>query len=402
MEAPRLQPLIKPSQGSGSVLAGAPTDFDFLAALRHATSIRVAIAFGHMTGWRRIEAPVLDSAARDIFILLGQAFFQTEPELLELLLARERNSASPRIHVKLASTASTFHPKVWIIENGQDPHAHVIVGSANLSNGGFESNIECSAYLDSPGVATDMQDWFDDLWNASPALTSERFDAYRKGYEKTLQLRELVRASVDAASLDLVHLEQSWRREEAIKEARRYFLSPKGITAAKRRVSAMKAIRKCLKPRSFDFGRPEWNRFLEIHEFGSMKRIRRDTAEMLPAIRRAFAHLADASIPLVQRVDDVIRRDGRFHVHGMGRNIVTKVLAMLDPKERPVYNEAVGRALKSFGYRIDERKSPGEQYDEYCREMTDFVLACGRKEMLSIDAFFESYFHGKIKKIADR
>ena len=164
----------------------------------------------------------------------------------------------------------------------------------------------------------------------------------------------------------------------------------------------MKAIRKCLKPRSFDFGQPEWNQFLEIHEFGSMKRIRRDTAERLPAIRRAFVHLADASIPLVQRVDDVIRRDGRFHVHGMGRNIVTKVLAMLEPQKRPVYNEAVGQALKSFGYRIDQRKSPGEQYDDYCREMTDFVLACGRKEMLSIDAFFEYYFHGKIKKIADR
>jgi hypothetical protein len=247
-----------------------------------------------------------------------------------------------------------------------------------------------------------MWDWFDALWNASPALTRERFDAYRKGYENTLQIREQARASVDAASLDLVHLEQSWRRDEAIKEARRYFLSPKGTAAAKRRVSAMKAIRKCLKPRSFDFPRLEWTRFLEIHEFGSMKRIRRDTAERLPAIRRAFAHLADASIPLVQRVDDVIRRDGRFHVHGMGRNIVTKVLAMLEPQKRPVYNEAVGRALKSFGYLIDQRKSPGEQYDDYCREMKDFVLTCGRKEMLSIDAFFEHYFHGKIKKTASR
>ena len=402
MKVPKLQPFLKRSSGSKSVLAGAPADFDFLATLRHATSIRVAMAFGHMTGWQRIETAVLHSAARDIFILLGQAFFQTEPELLALLLARKRESASLRIHVKLSSSASTFHPKVWIIENRRAEHAHVIVGSANLSNGGLESNIECSAYLDSPSAATGMRDWFDALWNASPALTRERLDAYRKGYENSLQLRKQLRASVDAAALDLEYLEQSWRREEAIKEARRYFLSPKGIAAAKRRVSAMKAIRKCLKPRSFDFGQPEWNQFLEIHEFGSMKRIRRDTAERLPAIRRAFVHLADASIPLVQRVDDVIRRDGRFHVHGMGRNIVTKVLAMLEPQKRPVYNEAVGQALKSFGYRIDQRKSPGEQYDDYCREMTDFVLACGRKEMLSIDAFFEYYFHGKIKKIADR
>ena len=86
----------------------------------------------------------------------------------------------------------------------------------------------------------------------------------------------------------------------------------------------------------------------------------------------------------------------------MGRNVVTKVLAMLEPQKRPVYNEAVGQALESFGYRIDQRKSPGEQYDDYCREMRDFVLRCGRMEMLSIDAFFEHYFHGKIKKAAGR
>ena len=77
------------------MLTGAPADFDFLAALRDATSIRVAMAFGHMTGWRRIEAVVLQSAAREIFILLGQAFFQTEPKLLALLLARERLGVSP-------------------------------------------------------------------------------------------------------------------------------------------------------------------------------------------------------------------------------------------------------------------------------------------------------------------
>lgn len=137
MEVTKPHPFLKRDPGSESVLTGAPTDFDLLAALRDATSIRVAMAFGHMAGWRRIEAAVLHSAAREIFILLGHAFFQTEPKLLALLLARERDSASPHIHVKLASSASTFHPKVWIIENGQVTHAHVIVGSANLSNGGL-------------------------------------------------------------------------------------------------------------------------------------------------------------------------------------------------------------------------------------------------------------------------
>ncbi len=179
-----------------------------------------------------------------------------------------------------------------------------------------------------------MRDWFDALWDASPALTRERFEAYREGYESTLQLRKAgLRASVDAAALDLEHLEQSWRREEAIKEAKRYFLSPKGIAAAKDVFGNRRRYANASSPDTLDFGQPEWNQFLEIHEFGSMKRIRRDTAERLPAIRRAFVHLADASIPLVQRVDDVIRRDGRLHVYGMGRNIVTKVLAMLEPQE---------------------------------------------------------------------
>jgi hypothetical protein len=84
-----------------------------------------------------------------------------------------------------------------------------------------------------------------------------------------------------------------------------------------------------------------------------MKRIRRDTGQSLPAIRKAFLYLSDNSIPLATRIDETVLVGGKYHVPGIGLNIATKVLAMLNPKTMGVFNKAVRDTLRSFGYKID-------------------------------------------------
>src|ERR1039458_3893442 len=124
------QPFLKKSSAKQSVLVGAPPEFDFLASLNRSVSIKAAIAFGHMTGWNEVNRAISNSRARDVQLLFGQAFFQTEPDLLDFLLERQKLSGPPRFRVKLAPFAPTFHPKVWIIESTSS--TEVIVGSANL------------------------------------------------------------------------------------------------------------------------------------------------------------------------------------------------------------------------------------------------------------------------------
>jgi hypothetical protein len=122
-----------------------------------------------------------------------------------------------------------------------------------------------------------------------------------------------------------------------------------------------------------------------------MKRIRRDTDQYLPQVKKAFLYLADESTPLAARVDAVVPDRGRYHVPGVGMNIATKVLAMLNPKQRAVYNERVAKTLRAFGYDTNQGATEGALYAQFCSDMKAFVKDCGRSEMLSIDSFFEDY-----------
>ena len=74
-----LIPFLGDGSTDRSVIFGAPSDFDFLKTLGTANEIRIAAAFGHMSGWKEIEDALLRSSAQRVRLLLGQAFFQTEP-----------------------------------------------------------------------------------------------------------------------------------------------------------------------------------------------------------------------------------------------------------------------------------------------------------------------------------
>lgn len=381
----KVRPFLTSRGPHGSVLIGAPDEFDFIQALRQASSIRAAIAFGHMTGWRKVENALRASSAKSIRILLGQAFLQTEPDVLDELYTLKSGSFQGR----LAPSRPTFHPKVWMIET---PSAtHLIIGSANLSYGGFVGNTECSAYLKGPQSSEAISSWFDGLWKRSSPLTDELCRKYREQYNKAAAPRAKARTAIEAAGNELANAQMEWRRNDATREARRYFATTAGKEAAQHWREAMDRIRKCLNPPTFQFSKEDWLQFLSIPEFGSMGRIRRDTAQLLPDIRRAFLHLADERIELAQRVNDVVPHTGRFHVPGIGRNIATKILAMLHPKDMPVYNGRVEKALIAFGYRLGGEKSEGDRYRDFCREIRLFAQECELPDVLSVDPFFEHY-----------
>ena len=396
MKNPSPQPFLKQSSARESALVGAPPDFDFLARLRKAVSIRAAIAFGHMSGWEEIDAVLNDSTAQNVHLLLGRSFFQTEPDLLDLLCARQEKSTPPHFEVKLAPATPMFHPKVWVIEHKGS--ADAIVGSANLSFGGFAANTECSGYFSDPEVIESLTNWFESIWTRSSPLTVELCQAYRKQYEKTVQARDHMKKVIATADDELTSMQCDWMRQEAIDLAKKYFLSNIGKAEAKARIDAMASIRRLLKPPTFAFTKADWLQFLTIHEFGSMKRIRKDTAHHLSEIKKAFLHLADDSIPLETRMNEVVNKGRPYHVFGIGRNVATKVLAMLHPKKMPVYNQAVEETLRSFGYTIDPQESTGAAYQAFCTAMQSFINECGQSEMLSIDAFFSHYFFTQIKK----
>jgi hypothetical protein len=101
MAEPALAPILESGASDRSAVIGAPEDFDFLVLLTYAEVVRVAIAFGHESGWSQVEHALRCSTALRVEVLLGQAFFQTEPELILELMGLQKQSAAPVFEVRL-------------------------------------------------------------------------------------------------------------------------------------------------------------------------------------------------------------------------------------------------------------------------------------------------------------
>jgi HKD family nuclease len=247
-----LAPLFEQGSGDRSVVAGISEEFDFLAELEKAKSIRIATAFGHLSGWLEVEKSITQSCAATVRVLLGQAFFQTEPQLvLRLKNLKESNSASPRFDVKLAPASSTFHPKVWIVDKTDGPFA--MVGSGNLSRGGLLKNVECGLLTKDQVHVESLRQWFDSHWNSSESI-SRTSDKYIARHQALQQQKAALQAKIDAAATEIASSEARWRRQKAIGLAAKYWRTDEGAREVTAREDAINLMRALLDYPSFEFG----------------------------------------------------------------------------------------------------------------------------------------------------
>jgi HKD family nuclease len=389
-----LSPFLESGNVDRAVLIGAPDDFDFTAGLENASSIRLAVAFGHMSGWNEVSASVTTSAAARIQVLLGQAYFQTEPALiLALKHLQEAATATRSFEVKLASSVATFHPKLWIIEHDTDPFG--IVGSGNLSRGGLLRNVECGLFTNRASDLAALNRWFDLQWAAAPPL-SRTYEEYIRNYQAISGLRKNLNAKIDAATSAQADKEAKWRHRLALQLAAEYWRSDAGRQEVEAREEALSSMRSLLNHPKFQFGVDEWKSFLRIPELG---RIRlgheKKTIADLPKLKGILLKLATSTSPAVSV-------EALQTVSGVGRNLATKLLAMHRPDRFVVINEPVESALRAFGYDLDMGNGlTGAAYNRFLKDLAPFIEECeaaGLRPAAALDAFFYDY---RDKQFAD-
>lgn len=270
-----LMAFLAPGAAYESVLAGAPSGFDLLESLKSAKEIRIGVAFGRMTGWQKIASALMGSTADRVFVLLGQAFFQTEPSLVLELRKLAKDSAKPIFLVRLASATVVFHPKVWIIDGSQ---SFAIVGSGNLTGGGLADNVECGLYTAMADHVTGLREWFDEQWRVAPPL-EESCEKYIKSYQKIQGHTKLTRAMIDDEIRVLSGGELKWRRNDALLKAKQYWMSHDGKQTVAERAAGVAEMRRALNYPSFEFEEAGWKAFLDVHELGiSFQPIRRKSS----------------------------------------------------------------------------------------------------------------------------
>lgn len=115
---------------------------------------------GKAEHWKALS---LDKIGR---ALIGTQFAQTEPWVLETL-----HASTCELKVVLDSEG-TFHPKL-AIGRREDGRVRVLMGSSNLTVGGFGKNTELNVLLDADKRDPQIKkvlDYFDACWNRGQAL----------------------------------------------------------------------------------------------------------------------------------------------------------------------------------------------------------------------------------------
>jgi HKD family nuclease len=374
--------------------------FDLVAEIESAKEVKLATAFAHMTGWNKIRTSIERSTAQ-IQLLTGLNFCQTDPDLLSDWLGMSRRDS--RIQARLfAHSSVTFHPKVLLIKTAKR-HC-VVIGSANLSEGGFVNNIECSLFSIDPGLVQQADEWFDRLFRDNTftsLLRRKDIDRYRPKYEeakrKNKEIEKLGREVQDHIATR--HQASILRWKEAVESARKFFRSQRFKDYyADDRAAVARDIKRALNYPSFDFDRDGLERFYKIQSLGHLIEIYKNRVwGQRKKLQAGLRFLIDDSIPIEQRLTEVF--DGKYRVEGVGNNFVTKVLAIHDPMNFTVDNDPVFKALNHFEYDMPRGNTPAQQYLEFARLMKEFRIASGAKNSLYVDAFFYDFWEHHIKKV---
>jgi HKD family nuclease len=374
---------------NGSVIA-LPKNFDLVASLKASHHIRLATAFAHESGWQLIKGGIEKSTGR-VDLLTGLYMNGTEPKLLRTWRRLSNSSPNGRIRARLLLVPYEFHPKVLIARSNYGDFA--IVGSGNLTAHGLKKNVECFVYTRTPSHITDLESWFDGLFQSDGAkdLDKEDIDEYERTRKPTEQFLQKLELSSLRSQQKIVEMHEASmaHRNKAIQAAKKYFATRRFRKSYRDRSRAAQAIKKALRYPDFNFDENGWKVFYSIWDLGHLIAIYRDSIfKKRTRLVGALTQLVNEDKPIEARVESVISPAGKHYLRGVGLNLLSKILAVHDPKAWPVYNKRVSLSLKKFGYRNARGLSTARKYAVFGEEMRKFMKETGAKDVFALDCFF--------------
>jgi HKD family nuclease len=380
--------------GGMSAVFGMPPGFDLQSSLSHASHIRLATAFAHESGWSLISDSIA-ACKGQTDVLAGLDFFQTEPKLLRewLKISYESDKFKCKVVTKTQAFTRTFHPKVLIV-SGPKEQVFAVVGSGNLSAGGFRDNVECGLFTDNSVMVSELSKWFDKVYESLAVELDEaiisRYEPLHKKY-RTRSKKLVQQESVDLSGIDKEVEAKLGRRSKAVSDAKAFFQSSEFLEKWEEHRDAILRIQETLHYPKFDFNCDGLEEFLKIKQFGNTatllfhkKQLCRDVNR--GKVRESFKVLTDDSQPERLRLNEVF--SGANKVEFIGRNVITKVLAAHDGKRWPVYNTKVVKVLKEqYGYWIPRGLTEADKYLAYAKLMREFAADSGASDVYALDRF---------------
>jgi HKD family nuclease len=146
--------------------------------LAKAEEVIISVAFLKVSGLKSLEK-ILETRKRKCTFFIGTDYYLTEPAAIKWLVSNNQN-----VFV-VKKMKSTFHPKLYYFRSGKQ--VSVVVGSANLTDGGLATNFEVSACFQTSN-SSDIEKQFRLLINDYNEFSTRADELYISQYERKYNL----------------------------------------------------------------------------------------------------------------------------------------------------------------------------------------------------------------------
>lgn len=351
-----------------------------LALRKHLTKadeVWIAVALTNKQGLETI----LNATGKECLLnfILG-IDLPTDPAALKELLTL---SVKRKIRVSIY-VAGFYHPKVYAFKCSDK--YFTAIGSANLTAGGLENNIEMTAYDTSSKTFHDVIDWYENVLQPGTVPLSDTFiKKYTKLYNERIkhlkrpkgQIEQIKSAAKESYRVDLTN------RKGFISALKNQCNNKQYPQWIKNRTKIVTHLRKYLDYPYFK--NIDLERFLAVKELGTIIpiKVKGKIESNLPRFRKTLKHLCDESLPIDKRIDDCLT--GNYKIPEVSISLLSKVLVLHQPKLYYLHNGAVTDALEPFGLYFPRGISFGEKYKLMNELLLKIVDQTGINDFATLD-----------------
>ncbi len=383
-------------------------DEDHIALLKkhlsNATTFICIVAFAKWSGWEMMEEVLAQRARQGLraTFVIGIDFYQSDPDVLRALLKLRRiaTAAGGELGIYMGREAGryTLHPKVYW-SKGNDGQA-LLVGSANMTSGGFSDNHELSALL--TGTGTDWERWLkhwiddrvasEDIVEAADTLI-DRYEKKRDIFRAAMKIAERrARRSMQAPAGQTIVLADLLSEMRAADGEERFEMKVKRRRRDHR--SARAAVADFLMQPDLSTRRflPAYESLIRYWHSGGLQRGKTTIARKPVRFQRAVRALAAERSKDPAVLFDLLR--SHFdQIPKAGTNVITELLHTRDPKRYPVMNRnsVAGMRLANItGYPGSPNKAlvDGAMYARFAADADKLREALGLRDCAELDVLF--------------
>lgn len=156
-----------------------------------------------VTAWAGIHSTIdvlFDVRSKITNSVVGLHFYQTSPHFIEQFIEIDQIQYNKRM------TTDVFHPKAYLFYNNESDWV-AIVGSSNLTGGGFGRNVECNVLMtstdDSTQIFSDLTKMIQSYWTKSEPM-DDFFDIYVEQYNESRTKINVLKKPLNSSIKDIV------------------------------------------------------------------------------------------------------------------------------------------------------------------------------------------------------